>query len=107
VSLPGACGVLFRIRLKSHGYTVAAKCTPIDFVTRLQHEAAVYDLLRPIQGIHVPVHLGNIDLETPYFYEGICELVHMMVLSFRGKRISQHLTAGNRCSITEQVDCSA
>lgn len=48
VSLPGACGVLFRVRLRSLGYTVAAKCTPIDFVPRLQHEAAVYDLLRPI-----------------------------------------------------------
>jgi hypothetical protein len=107
VSLPGACGVLFRVRLRSHGYTVAAKCTPIDFVHRLQYESTVYDLLRPIQGIHVPVHLGNIDLETPYFYEGICELVHMMFLSFGGIRIAQHLTAENRLSITKQVDCSA
>lgn len=107
VSLPGACGVLFRVRLKSHGYTVAAKATPIDFVPRLQHEAAVYDLLRPIQGIHVPVHLGNIDLATPYYYEGICELVHLMFLSFGGKRISQCLTIGNRPLITKQVDYSA
>ncbi|KAK1907866.1 hypothetical protein P3342_006196 [Pyrenophora teres f. teres] len=106
VSLPGACGVLFQVRLKSHGYMVAAKCTPIDFVHRLQHEATVYDLLRPIQGIHVPVHLGNIDLENPYFYEGICELVHMMFLSFGGKRIAQHLTAQNRLSVIQQVDCS-
>ena len=107
VSLPGACGVLFRIRLKSHGYVVAAKCTPIDFVHRLQYEATVYKILSPIQGIHVPVHLGNIDLITPYFYEGICELVHMMFLSFGGKRITQHLTAENRLSVTQQVDCSA
>ncbi|KAF1949654.1 hypothetical protein CC80DRAFT_529312 [Byssothecium circinans] len=72
--------------LKSHGYTVAAKCTPIDF------------------GIHVPVYLGNIDLETPYFYESICELVYMMFLSFGGKRISQRLTTRNRLLITKQVD---
>ncbi|KAH8755333.1 hypothetical protein F5883DRAFT_570921 [Diaporthe sp. PMI_573] len=107
VSLPGACGVLFRVRLKSHGYTVAAKLTPIDFVPRLQHEAAMYDLLRPIQGLHVPVHLGNIDLATPYYYEGICELVHMMFLSFGGQRISQRLTTKNRPLITKQVDYSA
>ncbi|KAF1364326.1 hypothetical protein EJ07DRAFT_100012 [Lizonia empirigonia] len=107
VSLPGACGVLFRVRLKSHGYTVAAKCTPIDFVYRLQHEAAVYDLLRAIQGIHVPVHLGNIDLATPYYYEGICELVHMMFLSFGGKRVSQRLTTENRPIIAKQVNYSA
>jgi serine/threonine protein kinase len=67
----------------------------------------VYDLLRPIQGIHVPVHLGNIDLATPYYYEGICELVHMMFLSFGGKRISQCLTTGNRSLITQEVDHSA
>jgi tRNA A-37 threonylcarbamoyl transferase component Bud32 len=67
----------------------------------------VYDLLRPIQGLHVPVHLGNIDLATPYYYEGICELVHMMFLSFGGQRISQRLTTKNRPLITKQVDYSA
>ncbi|KAF1992918.1 hypothetical protein P154DRAFT_528154 [Amniculicola lignicola CBS 123094] len=107
VSLPGACGVLFRVRLKSHGYVVAAKCTPVDFVPRLRHEATVYDVLRSIQGIHVPVHLGNIDLATPYFYEGICELVHMMFLSFGGKQISQCLTTRNRPLITKEVHNSA
>jgi len=67
----------------------------------------MYDVLRSIQGIHVPVHLGSIDLATPYFYEGICELVHMMFLSFGGKRISQCLTTGNRLLITKGVDNSA
>ncbi|KAF2179925.1 hypothetical protein K469DRAFT_730386 [Zopfia rhizophila CBS 207.26] len=76
VGVPGACGVLFRVRLKSHGYTVAAKSTPIDFVHRLKWEATIYEHLRPIQGIY-----------TPYFYDGIAELVHMMFLSFGGKPI--------------------
>jgi hypothetical protein len=99
--VPGACGVLFKVRLKSHGYTVAAKCTPIDFVHRLKREAAIYEPLRTIQGVHVPVHLGNIDLDTPYFYEGITELVHMMFLSFEGKLLSQHLTAENRHCVSQ------
>ncbi|KAF2257935.1 hypothetical protein CC78DRAFT_505484 [Lojkania enalia] len=107
VSRPGACGVLFRVRLKSHGYAVAAKCTPIDFVHRLEHEATVYDVLRPIQGIHVPVHLGNVDLESPYYYEGICELVHMMFLSFGGELISKHLTHENIAYVSQLADCSA
>ncbi|KAF2174662.1 hypothetical protein K469DRAFT_681013 [Zopfia rhizophila CBS 207.26] len=107
VGVPGACGVLFRVRLKSHGYTVAAKSTPIDFVHRLKREATIYEHLRPIQGIYVPVHLGNIDLDTPYFYDGIAELVHMMLLSFGGKRISHHCTTENRPYITQQVDRSA
>ncbi|KAF2744340.1 hypothetical protein M011DRAFT_408562 [Sporormia fimetaria CBS 119925] len=107
VSLPGACGVLFRVRLKSHGYTVAAKCTPIDFVHCLEREATVYELLRPVQGIHVPVYLGNIDLETPYYYEGICELVHMMFLSFGGRLISKHLTSENKAYVTRSADYAA
>jgi len=35
--------MLFRVRLKSHGYVVAAKGTHSGLVHRLQHEAAVYD----------------------------------------------------------------
>ncbi|KNG46173.1 hypothetical protein TW65_07084 [Stemphylium lycopersici] len=58
-------------------------------------------------GIHVPVHLGNIDLETPYFYEGIADLVHMMFLSFGGHLISQHLTTENKALVSEQVRLSA
>ncbi|KAF2462948.1 uncharacterized protein BDR25DRAFT_338082 [Lindgomyces ingoldianus] len=75
VSLPGACGVLFR-------------CTPIDFVHRLEREATVYELLRPVQGIHVP---------------GICELVHMMFLSFGGRLISKHLTSENIADVTKNL----
>ena len=107
IGLPGACGVLFRVRLRSHGYTVAAKATPIHFVQRLRWEAFVYGHLRPVQGVHVPVHLGNVDLETYYFYEGITELVHMMFLSFGGKRISRYLTAHNGTVAAQQVECAA
>ncbi|RYN15486.1 hypothetical protein AA0114_g12966 [Alternaria tenuissima] len=107
VSMPGACGVLFRVRLRSHGYVVAAKCTPAYFAHRLRWEASIYERLQSIQGIHVPVHLGNIDLETPYFYEGIVDLVHMMFLSFGGHLISQHLTTENKELVSEQVRLSA
>ncbi|KAH7361087.1 hypothetical protein BKA66DRAFT_213877 [Pyrenochaeta sp. MPI-SDFR-AT-0127] len=107
VSMPGACGVLFRVRLRSHGYTVAAKSTPAYFVHHLRREASIYERLRPIQGVHVPVHLGNINLQTPYFYKGIVELVHMIFLSFGGKPIGQHLTAENKALVIEQVKRSA
>ena len=107
IGVPGACGVFFRVRLKSYGYTVAAKATPTDFVQRLKREATIYKHLQSIQGSHIPVHLGNIDLETPYFYEGIAELVHMMFLSFGGNRIAQHLTSENRPFLIRQVDCAA
>ncbi|KAF2174667.1 hypothetical protein K469DRAFT_456143, partial [Zopfia rhizophila CBS 207.26] len=106
VGVHGARGALFQARLKSYGYTVAAKCTSLDFIYHLKREATIYKHLRPIRGIHVPVHLGNINLDRPYFYDGITELVHMMFLSFGGKLISQRLTAENRPSVTQHVGCS-
>lgn len=86
VSMPGACGVLFRVRLQPHGYTVAAKCTPAYFVHRLQHEEFIYRRFLPIQGTYVPVCLGIVKLKAPYFYEGIAELTHMLFLGFGSYR---------------------
>ena len=76
---------------------------PLDFIAHLRHEAAIYERLRPIQGIHVPVHLRNVDLVRPYFYEGIAEIVHMMFLSFGGTLISRHINANNEPDLIEQV----
>ncbi|KAL9101247.1 MAG: hypothetical protein Q9163_003480 [Psora crenata] len=102
----GATGALFQVRLTSHGYTVAAKATSDDFVAQLSHEALIYERLRPIQGIHVPVCLGNLDLAHPYFYEGIAELTHMMFLGYGGQPIYRHINANNRASLTQQVDAA-
>ena len=106
VGVHGARGALFKVRLTSHGYILAAKCTVINFVCHLNQEAAIYKHLRPIQGVHVPVHLGNIDLDRPYFYEGIAKIVHMMFLSFGGKLISQRINGDNRLYLTERVERS-
>ena len=106
VSRPGSTSVLFQVRLASHGYTVAAKTVPVHFIFRLQREAAIYERLRPIQGIHVPVYLGNIDLEKPYRYWGNCNMVHMMLLSFGGTFIRDHMTADNSPQVVELADQS-
>ncbi|KAF2179507.1 hypothetical protein K469DRAFT_595854, partial [Zopfia rhizophila CBS 207.26] len=51
-------------------------------------------------GINVPVYLNNINLKTPYFYEGIIELVYIIFFSFREKLISKYLIIKNRLYIT-------
>lgn len=107
VGMHGAFGVPFRVRLRSHGYTVAAKATPDYFIPRLQQEASIYEQLGPIQGIHVPVYLGNIDLQVPYYYEGVVDLVHIMFFSFGGKPIRQYVTAENKEVVLELVKRSA
>ncbi|KAF2752666.1 hypothetical protein EJ05DRAFT_490738 [Pseudovirgaria hyperparasitica] len=104
VRIHGSRGVLFRVCLTSHGYTVAAKGTTAGFVSYLRHEAAVYGRLRSIQGEHVPVHLGNIDLTHPYNYDGIAELTHMMFMSFGGVKISREILARHSAEIRAQVE---
>ncbi|KAI5362597.1 hypothetical protein J4E82_011695 [Alternaria postmessia] len=83
-----------------------AKACPIELAPRLEWEAKIYHRLRPIQGTHVPVHLGNIDLEVPYYYEGICELKHMMFLSYGGKRMDKHLAADGKLFVSQQTEAS-
>ncbi|KAL1581966.1 hypothetical protein WHR41_09570 [Cladosporium halotolerans] len=101
---PGSRGVPFRATLASHGYTVVAKCTPMDFVAYLRHEATIYERLRTIQGHCVPVHLGNLDLERPYYYEGIAKLVHVMFLGYGGTPITRRWTNLNQDSALGQVE---
>ncbi|KAI1473328.1 hypothetical protein F4774DRAFT_62557 [Daldinia eschscholtzii] len=91
----GACGVLFRITLLVYGYTFVAKGTVRALINDLKHEAAVYNRLKPIQGHHVPVFLGAIDLrETDiiYYYDFKVYIVYMMLLSWGGDRIENDLT---------------
>lgn len=66
----GAIGSLFKVRLSAYGYTLVAKGVERGYFTRLRHENEMYDRLRPIQGKHVPVCLGTIDLILPYYYSG-------------------------------------
>lgn len=106
VGVHGARGALFTVRLTSHGYTVAAKCTTIDFVHHLKHEAIIYQHLRPIQGIHVPVYLGSIDLDRSYIYDGFAEIVHMMFLGYGGQPLFHQNYAKNKSTLTGKVERS-
>ncbi|KAG8664070.1 uncharacterized protein FPOAC1_014137 [Fusarium poae] len=68
----GARGVLFQVTLLAHGYTFVSKGTVRAFIKDLQHEAAVYERLKPVQGVHVPVFLGAVDLRSmnkTYYYD--------------------------------------
>jgi hypothetical protein len=83
----GARGVLFKVILLAYGYTFVSKGTVRAFVKDLEHEAAVYQRLRPIQGIHVPVFLGAINLglmNRIYYYDHRVYVMHMTFLSWGG-----------------------
>ncbi|KAH7131168.1 hypothetical protein EDB81DRAFT_135184 [Dactylonectria macrodidyma] len=87
----GARGVLFQVTLLAYGYTFVSKGTVRAFIPDLQHEATVYERLKLIQGVNVPVFLGAIDLRSMnkiYYYDHRVYVVHMTFLSWAGHRIN-------------------
>ncbi|OAQ57369.1 protein kinase-like domain [Pochonia chlamydosporia 170] len=87
----GARGVLFQVTLLAYGYTFIGKGTVRAFIEDLEHEAAVYDRLKAVQGINVPVFLGTMDLRSMnkiYYYDHRVYVVHVILLSWGGYKLS-------------------
>lgn len=100
--LSGRHGSLFKVRLSSHGYTFVAKGVEQVDVTRLRRESRIYDKLQSLQGRHVPVCLGNIDLVRPYYYDsGV--FVMFMLLGWAGRPLFESVNADNKSSVVKGV----
>ena len=87
----GARGVLFRVTLLAYGYTFVGKGTVPEFIEDLEHEAAVYARLRPVQGECVPVFLGAVDLRAisrTYYYDFRVRIQYMLFLSWGGESLT-------------------
>ena len=100
----GARGVLFKVTLLEYGYTFVSKGTIEAFIPDLEPEAAVYRRLEDIQGIHVPVFLGAVDLrslERTYYYDHRVYIVHLTLMSWGGE--SLHEARGRMLATKEQV----
>ncbi|KAI1938719.1 hypothetical protein LOZ12_004040 [Ophidiomyces ophidiicola] len=81
----GSRGALFEVILFAYGYKLVGKGFPAWFLRYLQHERAIYQHLLPVQGRHVPVCLGTLDLsKLPLSYDGIAEIPQVLLLSFAG-----------------------
>lgn len=94
----GSRGALFRVTLVTYGYVFICKGTVRAFITDLQHEAAVYNRLTPLQGVSVPVFLGNIDLRPMnkiYYYDHRVYVVYMSFLSWAGYKLGNFDVAEN------------
>ena len=98
----GSRGAMFKITLTTHGYTVIAKGMQLHDVPHLQHEAKIYRQLRPIQGIHIPVCLGSIDLVLPYYHKG-GEFVRLLYLSYAGVPVFRGINGGNKTGILSNI----
>ncbi|KKZ60785.1 hypothetical protein EMCG_04526 [[Emmonsia] crescens] len=86
----GARGALFEVILFQYGYRLVGKGFPPEFGRYLRHEKALYNKLQPIQGVHIPVCLGTIDVsKRPMFYDGIADIPHFLLLAHAGTKISK------------------
>ncbi|KAM3516196.1 hypothetical protein MY11210_000218 [Beauveria gryllotalpidicola] len=88
----GARGVMFQVTLLAYGYVFMCKGTVRAFIKHLQHEAAVYKRLGPLQGTSVPVCLGSVDLRDMnkiYDYDHRVYIVYLMFLSWGGHKLHQ------------------
>ncbi|OAA65097.1 Protein kinase-like domain protein [Akanthomyces lecanii RCEF 1005] len=83
----GTRGALFKVSLLSHGYTCIGKGAPAEFVSELKHEESVYARLARIQGTHVPVVLGGLDVPL-FSYDGIVQIVRFMLMSYVGAPVA-------------------
>ncbi|KAG6106683.1 hypothetical protein E4U31_000666 [Claviceps sp. LM219 group G6] len=88
----GAKGWCFKITLLAYGYTFVGKGAVPANVESLQHESNIYKQLEPIQGSHVPVFLGAVDLRKMnkhYWIDIRVHVVHFMFLSWGGHHVEQ------------------
>ena len=93
--MQGARGALFRVTLTSHGYTVVGKGTVTGFIKDLRHEAEVYRRLVTLQGTHIPIFLGSIDLDEPFYYDTGVRIMHFILLSWAGNCLDDSKTASS------------
>ncbi|KAB5560312.1 hypothetical protein GE09DRAFT_1173007 [Coniochaeta sp. 2T2.1] len=100
--LSGSRGSLFKVRLSSHGYTLVAKGMESLDRAFLQHENNIYDRLQDIQGKHVPVCLGSVDLVRPYYYDrGV--YTRFMFLSWAGQPLFDGAYRSSKADVVAAV----
>lgn len=81
--------MLFKLSLAEQEYTFVTKVKIEQSIPYLRHEGCVYYHLHKLQCQLIPVYLGNLDLDVPWFRIGV-ELVHIRLLSYNSKDLHRH-----------------
>ncbi|KAK3046226.1 hypothetical protein LTR09_012274 [Extremus antarcticus] len=90
LNIHGARGGLLKVTLAAHGYTFVAKGSEKHNFKHLHNERQTYRRLRTLQGTHVPVCLGLLELRRVYHYSG-ARLSHLLLMSWGGRPLSAPL----------------
>ena len=90
LSIPASVGGVFKAYLPDGHYTFVAKGVEKECVSVLQTEAGVYEALRPLQGVSVPVCLGVVEIDEPHYYDGQ-SIASFLLLSWAGVPIAEQV----------------
>lgn len=82
----GRTGALLKITIPEYGYTLVAKGVEAGNKDVLVREAWFYSFGSSLQGIRIPVHLGNIELAVLYPLQSLVFVKYMMLMSWGGGR---------------------
>jgi hypothetical protein len=106
LGLSGACGSIFKMRLSSHGYTFVAKGVETPDRPHLLHEKKVYDVLRDLQGMYIPVCLGFIDISMSLPAQFVRWADHCLLLSYAGHSLDTYNNPirGTKSEVKDAVD---
>ena len=80
---------MFAIALCSHAYTFVGKGNKLDQVPILAHQLGIYETIQPLRGNSIPVCLGLLELEGPYYLPSPHRLTHFLRFSSDGFRFSR------------------
>ncbi|PYI02208.1 hypothetical protein BO78DRAFT_464138 [Aspergillus sclerotiicarbonarius CBS 121057] len=81
----GLHGSIFVITLQGYGYTLIGKGT--EYLSTL--EGSIYQKLEPVQGLAVPVYLGDINLQKVYYLDSGREIIHMSLMAWGGEALQE------------------
>jgi hypothetical protein len=98
----GRTGALFKITVPEYGYTLVAKGVQAADAGALVNEASIYSHCRHLQGVYIPVHLGNIDLVVPYPLQSLAFVQHMMLMSWAGSTLDAQTPEG--VDLEDEID---
>ena len=77
-----ARGALFKVKLSRYSYTIIVKAIGIEYIRDLIYKSAIYYCLLPIQGKYIPIHLGDIKVNSLLYYIEVVYIIYIIFLSF-------------------------
>ncbi|EGD92990.1 hypothetical protein TESG_00550 [Trichophyton tonsurans CBS 112818] len=83
----GVHGSIFALTLKGYGYTCIGKGTSY----KSKHEAQIYALLAPLQGITIPVFLGDVHFTKSKYFLLNRTIIQLSLMAWGGKCLSEAL----------------